>query len=105
MESTGEKSGTDQQENVESAKQLLSMVIGEKYRLYLGNESNMMAILFDTGFACDETMHNSVKNVINGYNTEKMFHINSPVQIKPHLPTHQIFYVRLTFSFLPNPGM
>ena len=45
--------GGDGGDNIESTYQLLAIVRNKQYWLYLVNESNMIAKLFDTGFVCD----------------------------------------------------
>ena len=56
--------GGDGGVTMESTKQLLAIVINDQYWLYLGNESNMVANIFDTEFACDETLYTYVDNVM-----------------------------------------
>ena len=47
---------SNQGANMGSAQRLLEIFRRKQYWLYLVNESNMITKLFDTGFACDETL-------------------------------------------------
>ena len=47
----------------------LTIATNKKYRLYLGNESNTITKLFDTGFACDGDLHSYIYNVLYGNKT------------------------------------
>ena len=49
---------------------LISIVINNKYLLYLVNESNMIEILFDTGFICDGTLYTNIDHILYGHKTD-----------------------------------